>query len=141
MFGLRLACAAAAIAGVGMTVSCTKDPLTGEATVDLVGVLEGLTAAAAIVAAFTSDEDDPPPDVIAMAADSVDTAIAEFCQLDPWDQATVRRQLDARDPRLRAYIVQRYGGEDGDVCTDDRRPPGPLSDPDLFGLTPGAPPG
>ena len=72
---------------------------------------------AGAVLSVVAGEDPPEPVERAIdAADSVGEGIATYCALNALDQATVRRELD---PDIRAYVVARYGGPDGDVCTDD----------------------
>ena len=96
-------------------LACTTNPNTGESEFDAVLALELVSLTGAILGDLESD----PADIDDLGAGGVLVGIERFCRLDPWDQDSVRRQLDERDPTLRPYLIARYGGEDRDVCTED----------------------
>lgn len=99
-----------------LLAGCTTNPQTGKDELDTVTVFELLSLAGSL-AEIAAGDTGLPTDVMDLAANGVEDGIAKYCALDPWDQDTVRRQLDARDLTLRPYLRARYGGADGDVCT------------------------
>ena len=107
-----------AAAGLALLLlgACAKDPATGAARTAgerATVALDYLTLAASLATVIAGED---PPDAVTIAAEGAEAGIATYCALPAWDKATVRRDLD---PDVRAYVVARYGGADGDVCTDD----------------------
>ena len=102
---------AAAIAALSLG-GCSAGGVSSD---DVTTALDYLSLAGQIALAITGGEDEAP-EAVQLAAMGAEKGIETYCALPEWDKATVRRDLD---PGIRAYVVARYGGADGDICTDD----------------------